>query len=94
MYYPGWQLTIDDEPAPIYRVNGVMRGALVSAGPHRLVYSFVPDRFRSGSIGSIVGLIAWLLLGLFCVFDPTHPLLASQRERESTGDEARSSNSS
>ena len=46
--YPGWQLTIDDEPAPIYRVNVLMRGALVSAGPHRLVYSFAPRSFQVG----------------------------------------------
>ncbi len=25
--YPGWTLTIDDKPAPIYRVNGTMRGS-------------------------------------------------------------------
>ena len=28
IYYPGWELTIDGKPAPIYRVNGVMRGAV------------------------------------------------------------------
>ena len=38
--YPGWQLTIDDKPAPILGVNVSMRGALVSAGRHRLVYSW------------------------------------------------------
>jgi len=91
--YPGWQLTIDDEPAPIYRVNVVMRGALVSAGPHRLVYSFVPRSFQLGLIGSILGLIAWLLLGLFCVFRPTHPLLAAYGELQSTSGETGSSTS-
>ncbi len=84
--YPGWQLTIDDEPAPIYRVNVLMRGALVSAGPHRLVYSFAPRSFHVGMIGSILGLIAWLLLGLFCGFRPTHALLAAYRELQSTSD--------
>ena len=33
--YPGWELSIDGKSAPIYRVNGVMRGAAVSSGsPH------------------------------------------------------------
>ena len=51
--YPGWQLTIDGEPAPIYRVNILMRRALVSAGPHRLVYSFSPRSFQIGLVVSI-----------------------------------------
>ena len=54
-----------------------MRGALVSAGPHRLVYTFAPRSFQIGLVGSILGLAAWLSLGLFCVFRPTHPLLAA-----------------
>ena len=31
VYYPGWELTIDGVPAPIYRINRIMRGA---AGRH------------------------------------------------------------
>ncbi len=54
VFYPGWQLTIDDKPAKIYQVNQLMRGALVPAGHHRLVYTFcaaiVPD--RPGSLGA------------------------------------------
>jgi hypothetical protein len=75
VYYPGWQLTVDGRPAPIYRVNGVMRGAVVSAGPHRLVYSFAPGSFQIGLVGSVLGLAAWLLWGVFCVFRPTDPVL-------------------
>jgi uncharacterized membrane protein YfhO len=69
--YPGWQLTIDQEPAPIYRVNVLMRGALVSPGKHRLVYSFVPRSFRTGLVGSMFGLGLWLLLGVFLFCDRT-----------------------
>jgi hypothetical protein len=76
--YPGWQLTIDDKPAPIYAVNVVMRGALVSAGAHRLVYSFAPQSFQVGLMGSVAGLAAWLLLGLYCAFHSVHPVLGSQ----------------
>ena len=80
MDYPGWQLTIDGARAPIHRVNVSMRGALVSTGPHRLVYSFAPRSFQIGLVGSILGLGAWLLLGLFCIFRPVDPLLAAARE--------------
>ena len=56
IYYPGWELTIDGKPAPIYRVNGVMRGAVVSAGHHRLVFTYAPRSFRVGLVVSIAGL--------------------------------------
>ena len=47
-YYPGWNLTIDGLPAPIYRTNRLMRGAAVKAGRHTLVYTYDPDSFRIG----------------------------------------------
>ena len=49
-YYPGWSLTIDGRPAPIYRANRVMRGAAVPAGKHTLVYTFEPQSFSWGAI--------------------------------------------
>ena len=57
-YYPGWKLTIDGQPSPIYRTNRLMRGAAVKAGRHTLVYTFDPDSFRIGGALSIVGLLA------------------------------------
>ena len=57
-YYPGWKLTIDGQPAPIYRTNRLMRGAAVKAGRHTLVYTYDPDSFRIGGALSIVGLLA------------------------------------
>jgi hypothetical protein len=57
-YYPGWKLTIDGRPAPIYRTNRLMRGAAVKAGRHTLVYTYDPDSFRVGAALSIAGLCA------------------------------------
>ena len=62
VYYPGWQLTIDGEPAPIVRTNRMMRGAAVGAGTHELVYTYDPDSFRRGCYGTAVGLL--LVVGL------------------------------
>ncbi len=76
--YPGWQLTIDQDPAPIYRVNVLMRGALVSAGKHRLEYSFAPRSFQIGLVGSVLGILTWIALGTFCALRPADPLLASR----------------
>ena len=74
--YPGWQLTIDGKPAPVYRVNGMMRGALVPAERHRLVYTFAPQSFHVGLIVSAAGIAALLFFGLFCRLRPVDPLLA------------------
>jgi hypothetical protein len=63
--YPGWQLTVDDKPATIHRVNGLMRGAAVGAGTHRLAYVYTPGSFRLGlalTVGALVtcaGLWVW-----------------------------------
>jgi uncharacterized membrane protein YfhO len=56
-YYPGWRLTIDGIPAPIFRTNRAMRGAAVRAGKHTLVYTFRPWSFRWGAIVSIAGMV-------------------------------------
>jgi hypothetical protein len=62
VYYPGWKLTIDGEPASIYRTNRMMRGAAVKAGRHTLVYTYEPASFRVGAILSLTGLLAMALL--------------------------------
>jgi hypothetical protein len=63
VYYPGWELTIDGRPAPIYPVNRLMRGAALAAGTHHLVYSYAPQSFRLGRVVSILGLGLLALLG-------------------------------
>jgi hypothetical protein len=77
VYYPGWQLTIDGAPAPIYRVNSMMRGAAVRSGPHRLVYTYSPRSFRVGRIVSMAGLVALLVLVVVCVKWPIDPAIAA-----------------
>jgi hypothetical protein len=61
-YYPGWELTIDGKPAPILRVNRMMRGAAAEAGPHRLVYTYRPSSFR---LGMMISLAALVIAGLW-----------------------------
>jgi hypothetical protein len=60
--YPGWRLTIDDQPARIWRVNRLMRGAAVASGTHHLIYTYDPLSFRAGGVVSIASVA--LLLGL------------------------------
>jgi hypothetical protein len=80
VYYPGWELAIDGNPAPIYRVNGSMRGAAVSSGAHRLVYTYAPGSFRIGRLVSIAGVSALLILGLTCALRPVDPVIAGRPE--------------
>jgi hypothetical protein len=73
--FPGWELKVDGESAPIYRVNGMMRGAAVSAGPHRLVYTYAPQSFLIGRLVSIAGLVGLFILGLACRLWPVDPII-------------------
>lgn len=58
-YYPGWVARIDEQPAEIVRTNQLVRGVLVSAGEHRVVFSYEPQSFR---IGLAISAAAWLIL--------------------------------
>jgi len=62
VYYPGWELTIDGKPTRILRANRAMRGALVGAGSHRLVYRYRPTSVIAGAAISILGVLALLIL--------------------------------
>jgi hypothetical protein len=86
VYYPGWELTIDGKPAPIYRVNGVMRGAAVPAGNHRLVYTYSPRSFRAGGAISIAGAAALVFFGLVCARRNQDPLLGESNDLDSQAD--------
>jgi hypothetical protein len=72
LYYPGWELTIDGRPAPIYRVNRLMRGAAVPTGRHRLIYFYKPRSFRVGLVLSLFGLGSLAVLALASFVRPVH----------------------
>jgi hypothetical protein len=72
-YYPGWHLTIDGEPAPIYRANRMMRGAGVPAGQHTLVYSYRPASFFAGATISVAGLCALMAFAWWSRREPSFP---------------------
>jgi hypothetical protein len=41
-HYPGWQAWVDDQPAPIHRVDIALRGVVVPGGAHRVRMEFHP----------------------------------------------------
>ncbi len=85
LYYPGWELTIDGRPAPIYKVNRLMRGAAVPAGTHRLVYSYAARTFQAGRVLSIVGMVVFALLAVACVLRPIDPVVGAARSGHLVG---------
>ena len=60
VHYPGWRLEVDGRPTRILRVNRAMRGAVVPAGEHRLVYTYRPTSMSVGVALSAMGLLGWV----------------------------------
>jgi hypothetical protein len=90
VYYPGWELTIEGKPAPIYPVNRLMRGAAVPAGRSHLVYTYSPRSFRVGRVVSLSGLGVLALLALVFSLRPVDPIVGPQPQpapREPRSDE-------
>ena len=75
VFYRGWELTIDGSPAPVYRVNGSMRGPLF----HRAIIDSSTPSGLVVRIGGLVSLAGLVVLIVFCwalAPAPVDPLLA------------------
>jgi Bacterial membrane protein YfhO len=59
-FYPGWKATVDGKPAPIERVDYVLRGVSIGPGHHTIVMRYQPASWRIGWIVSLVALLALL----------------------------------
>ena len=68
IYYPnGWHATVDGEPVDLIRADWTLRAALLPAGEHEVVMTFLPDSYRVGatvSRATSTGLILLVLLAL------------------------------
>jgi hypothetical protein len=63
--YPGWRVTIDDEPAQLLTVFGCIRGVVVEEGSHTIEFKYDPTSFRAGLMVSTMTLLAGLAAGLY-----------------------------
>ncbi len=64
IYYPkGWNAYVDGELYPHFRANYVLRGMVVPAGEHELVFKFEPKSYTVGNLVSLV-FSALILLAL------------------------------
>jgi hypothetical protein len=60
-YYPGWQATVNNEPAPIRRANYAFRAVYVPPGRHIVRFVFQPLIWKIGLITSGVTLLCLLV---------------------------------
>ena len=47
-FYPGWSATVDGHPAPVQRVDYLLRGVALTPGSHTVVFSYQPASWTVG----------------------------------------------
>lgn len=62
LHHPGWQVTVDGQPARLLRANHILRGVLLPAGQHRVEFRFQPSSLRNGGLISLAALLFLLAL--------------------------------
>lgn len=62
--YPGWEVTINDQPIEIIRAYGALTALEMPAGEHTITFVYDPLTYR---IGAILSLATWLSLGILGV---------------------------
>ena len=68
IYYPnGWHATVDGEPVDLIRADWTLRAALLPAGEHEVVMTFLPDSYRVGAAVSRVSSVSLYLLVLLSI---------------------------
>ncbi len=69
IYYPkGWNAYIDGKPAEHIRVNYILRGLMIPAGEHTVVFKFEPKSYKYGQIIALISSIIILLLVGYWLF--------------------------
>lgn len=64
--YPGWQVTVNGQPADIIPANLLFRAVELPAGEHQVVFTFQPRSFQIGAGVSgvaLLGLVVGLAIG-------------------------------
>ena len=65
-YQPGWQVTVDGQPADIARANYILRAMNVPAGTHTIEMRFDPQSLHVTE-GIAYGALILLLIGVIAV---------------------------
>jgi hypothetical protein len=63
VYYDrGWKAYIDEKETPIIKTNYVLRGLMVPAGSHNIVFRFKPTSYTTGKNVTLISQLVLLLL--------------------------------
>lgn len=57
LHYPGWEATVDGQPARVLQTDYVLRGVAVPAGRHRVRFEFRPRSLKLGAGLSLASLL-------------------------------------
>ena len=68
IYFPwGWQVTVDDKPVEMGRVNYVLRAVQLPAGDHKIDFKFIPDEVTKTQMWARIAVIAIYVLLLLAL---------------------------
>jgi len=56
--FDGWRVEVDGEPAPVVRVDELMRGVIVDAGTHEVTWRYTVPGIRLGALVSLLTALA------------------------------------
>jgi len=65
VYYPGWKVTVNGEPAELKRANYAFRAVFLPSGVHRVRFYFQPMSWRVGLLCSLCTWTALAIAGLW-----------------------------
>ena len=64
-FYPGWKAYVNGKETAVYRVNGILRGIMVPAGSHSILFAYRPRHIYVAGIVAVVclaGCVAFILV--------------------------------
>jgi hypothetical protein len=67
MYYPGWRVSVDDQPARLIRTNVTLRGVPIPEGHHTIHMWYAPVTAWLGLVISGLAVVLIIVVGGWCV---------------------------
>ncbi len=61
-WYPGWKATVDGKEQKIYRADYNFRAVYLLKGEHKIIFSYTPTFWRSGTILSLLSFFSILII--------------------------------
>lgn len=80
IFYPyGWQVTVDDQPAELFRVNYMLRALNVQPGKHRIRMVFEPESVAKGNTLSMIFVVLLYLILFGCIGKGVYDLMRNEK---------------